>query len=512
MKKIQTERSIEPFLSGRIAVDVELPHLTTLYDGNVLSVSESGEILATLQTQNANCVAIKRNRVAAGCHNHIQIYEDGELKATMKHSATVLCMDFHPSGLLLVAGYSDTTVRVWDLRHYRCTHAFKGHSSIVSTVIFHPTDLKVISGCEDGKIKIWSLETRACLATLDSHVSLITDLSCHNGILLSVGRDKILSIWDLTNNTLKHTILAFEMLESVGLVKESLIFAAGERGIIRLWDLNSAKEIAESESLSSLGIVQAIQKENTIYCVTQDRNILVYHVDDDQNLIKTKCLIGFNDEILDSVFLGSNENHLCIASNSEILKVYDMNTFDCDLVHGHSEIILCLASNQAKELLATGSKDQTTRVWSMVDGFLQTVAICKGHTGAVTAIAFSGKTGQSLFTCSQDHTVKHWKVPPRFANDQHLEAEYTVAAHDGDINSIDVAPNEKFFCTGSQDKTAKIWKSEDGSLVGVLKGHRRGVWSTRFSPVEQVVVTSSGDKTIKIWSLSDLSCLKVFFF
>lgn len=55
----------------------------------------------------------------------------------------------------------------------------------------------------------------------------------------------------------------------------------------------------------------------------------------------------------------------------------------------------------------------------------------------------------------------------------------------------------------------QVWSSEDLSLVGVLRGHRRGVWCVNFSPVDQVLLTSSSDCTMKLWALSDLSCIKV---
>jgi WD40 repeat protein len=45
--------------------------------------------------------------------------------------------------------------------------------------------------------------------------------------------------------------------------------------------------------------------------------------------------------------------------------------------------------------------------------------------------------------------------------------------------------------------------------VGILKGHRRGIWCVEFSPVEQVLASSSADKTVKIWSVKDHTCLRV---
>jgi hypothetical protein len=36
-----------------------------------------------------------------------------------------------------------------------------------------------------------------------------------------------------------------------------------------------------------------------------------------------------------------------------------------------------------------------------------------------------------------------------------LHAKLTQKAHDKDINAIAIAPNDKLFCTGSHDRTAK---------------------------------------------------------
>lgn len=81
-----------------------------------------------------------------------------------------------------------------------------------------------------------------------------------------------------------------------------------------------------------------------------------------------------------------------------------------------------------------------------------------------------------------------------------------------DVNSVTVSPNDKLLASASQDRTAKLWSlAGEGSLglLGVCRGHRRGVWAVCFSPVDQVLATSSADGTTKLWSLQDFSCLKV---
>ena len=56
---------------------------------------------------------------------------------------------------------------------------------------------------------------------------------------------------------------------------------------------------------------------------------------------------------------------------------------------------------------------------------------------------------------------------------------------------------------------AQLWSVADGSHLGTMRGHRRGVWCVVFSPVDQCVATSSADCTIKLWAVEDCSCVKV---
>ena len=41
-----------------------------------------------------------------------------------------------------------------------------------------------------------------------------------------------------------------------------------------------------------------------------------------------------------------------------------------------------------------------------------------------------------------------------------LRVTAAVVAHDKDINTVAIAPNDSLLATGSQDKTAKVWKQQ----------------------------------------------------
>jgi U3 small nucleolar RNA-associated protein 13 len=145
---------------------------------------------------------------------------------------------------------------------------------------------------------------------------------------------------------------------------------------------------------------------------------------------------------------------------------------DCTICYGHSDLVLVTAASQKAPLLASGSKDNSIILWNVdleSEQKLELLETLKGHTGHVTALGFSTQSSKFLMSASQDRTVKCWDLASR-------KSKYTFQAHENDIQGLDVAPNDSCFATCSLDKTAKLWNSEDGSLLGTFKGHKRGVW------------------------------------
>jgi len=63
-----------------------------------------------------------------------------------------------------------------------------------------------------------------------------------------------------------------------------------------------------------------------------------------------------------------------------------------------------------------------------------------------------------MLTGSVDNTLKLWKGPTDDLTDspEQIYCTQTVLAHDRDINSVDMSPNDRLVLTGSRDKTAKV--------------------------------------------------------
>ncbi|TDL28077.1 U3 small nucleolar RNA-associated protein [Rickenella mellea] len=417
------------------------------------------------------------------------------------------------------------------------------------------------------------------VAVLEGHVSVPRglDVTPDGGWLVSGGRDSVVLIWDLTERQtvgtkskgiaqlhpkLVKTIPVLDRVEALGIMHENeklggnvvssstlRFFTGGGKGVIQIWDgqdgsllstIGREGHLTDEECRQEIVNAIYIPSISTIISAHSDHNILFHSLNTGSI---SRQLVGFNDEIVDVSFLSpsATDSHLAIAANSSLIRIYTLAENDSRLLSGHSGIVLCLARGVGGRVLASGAKDKTARLWtySSVSRMWRSVAICEGHAESVGAVALSqniltGDTDEDrakfMFTGSQDRTIKMWDLstvslaatsgPPTQVTHR-CRSLTTHKAHEKDINSLDVSPNDRLLASGSQDRTAKIYQIEyhtnlSGSvrgeikLLGICKGHKRGVWTVRFGKAERVLATGSGDKTIKLWSLDDFTCVKTF--
>ncbi|NEP39779.1 MAG: tetratricopeptide repeat protein [Okeania sp. SIO2G4] len=158
----------------------------------------------------------------------------------------------------------------------------------------------------------------------------------------------------------------------------------------------------------------------------------------------------------------------------------------------HSEGVSCLAISPDGQILASGSYDDTIKLWQLSTG--EEISTFTGHSDDVESVAFN-PNGEILASGSYDHTIKLWQLSTG-------KKIRTLRGHSNDIESLAFSPNGQILASGGDDNEIKLWQVSTGNELHTLRGHSQRVWSVAFSNDGQMLASGSGDNTIKIWHLA----------
>ncbi|KAL2179097.1 WD40-repeat-containing domain protein [Thermothelomyces heterothallicus CBS 202.75] len=433
-------------------------------------------------------------------------------------------------------------------------------------------------GTQDGRIRIFDLHKRTTVPVYadpkrkkEAHESNVQSIQYSPELhaLLSGSRDKTMTLWLWRDGAWQGTpMLRHELVESVGFLHEGRwMYAAGSSGLLRIWDTTThheitAKQDAKPEAEAILSAL-CLPHQSLILCAQSDFTLALYRVPSPADVASSGSLVlepfrrisGTHDEILDFTYVAPDQSLMAIATNSEdirLVSVADTETqadgeeggayfgHDVALLKGHEDIVMSLDVDWSGHWVASGAKDNTARLWRIdkANNSYTCYATFTGHLESVGAVALPKVVPPEnseafknpldhpppfLISGSQDRFVQKRDIP-RQSQKAKASSSLKRLAHEKDINALDVSPTGRLFASASQDKTVKIWDVERLEVQGILKGHKRGVWTVKFAPLhtpaiqgEQgsvsgrgVILTGSGDKTIKLWNLSDYTCLRTF--
>jgi WD40 repeat protein len=100
----------------------------------------------------------------------------------------------------IAAGYSDHTIRVFDMKSGVMKHEWKAHNNSVFTLRYSPDGAWLMSGSRDARIKVWNARDKyAPVTEVVAHLYAINhlDFSPDSKHFVTCSMDKSIKVWDL---------------------------------------------------------------------------------------------------------------------------------------------------------------------------------------------------------------------------------------------------------------------------------------------------------------------------
>lgn len=174
----------------------------------------------------------------------------------------------------------------------------------------------------------------------------------------------------------------------------------------------------------------------------------------------------------------------------------DLRTRVPTYLTGHTQEVCGLKWSPNNEYLASGSNDNTVRIWRSGSPISR---VLKGHESAVKALDWCPWKTSVLATGggSKDKSVKFWDVDSgRVVKSTSVNSQ---------VCSLLYCSKYKELVTGHgfQENDLKLWKASEMRLVSQFGTHDSRVLHMALSPDQCTLASLGADESLKFWKLSE---------
>lgn len=308
------------------------------------------------------------------------------------------------------------------------------------------------------------------------------------------------------SNCLVHSITGIpannEAIISVATLGRNIVYAGTEKGNIQILNTENCGVVqVKTVRCENAWVKSLVVAGKKVYSAHKDKKIRVWH--------RPRLPLSLKlSTIIPTMTMSEHLKNL-FRSGSFVERRHQKSP-----CFKHSDAISCLAIGLDDDFLYSGSWDKTVKVWRLSD--FVCVESIKAHDDAVNAIAVGGH--EMLFTASADGTVKAWKRATvcekgRCHHKLVIELKQGKDAPASPVNAIALSSDESVLYSGTSTSDINFWTSDEKSqeiisYKGTLKGHERSVLC--LMSVGKLLCSGSADKTIRIWKRETVSISETY--
>jgi WD40 repeat protein len=437
--------AIGDYLKTRVIQVSDWKEVLRLRRAGALAFSPDGQYLAMSEEEDIAIVSLSDGKA---------------LRILRGHKNIITCLAFSHDGKLLASASVDRTIALWNPSLGQVLRTMTRHTDTVNAVLFSEDDRQLFSVGNDRAIRVWQVadgrEMRHITGDLPGPAYKIAVSSDGQLVATILGAEiKLLDLRD-------------------GHVVRTLTVQGGSVTDVAF----SPKEqlLAASLCTSFSSEFECLQGEIRLWNVADGQVVRVWGKEHKAPI--TEIEFSPDGQMLVSIDVQSQARLWRVSTGEEVWKLEDVRA--------------PAAFSPDGKVLALVSSNGIT-LWRVEDQ--QIIIVISNFE--VKDMIFSAD-GQMLITNGGEEgdEIRFWDV----ATGKLLRR---LTWHTWVVLVLGLSSKGDRLVSGSADRTIKLWRMEDGSLIGSLFGYTGGVTSVAFSPDDKFVI-SGGEDGIAVWDVDAL--------
>jgi WD40 repeat protein len=395
------------------------------------------------------------------------------------------------NGRIYTSG-DDMTLRVWELDTGKPIRMWGPFEDETDSCAIDPSHGHAILGCDDGVVRVFDIDTGSPVAEIEAQSSGIKRVAVSpvSGDILSAAYDQRILIWDAGDMRLK---LELEFRPSIwersfNWTSDGKRLLAGTfDGTILVWDAATGRCIAEvgerGEGNACFNDVSGTPAGDVL-TVSDDGLLRLGRLTPSEARWAAEIEPRSGRILANAITIDAEYGMAASGAHNQKLHLFD---FDGRQLSGEIEVPLgegpinCVRishhpGHEGECFVAcySGSIVRVSRYGEILGKF-------PGNDGAVKALRLhpSNKIGVS---CSADNSLHSWDFD---GNRLH-----TFLGHMAIVDDVDIDPTGTMIASVSRDFTMKVYRLDDGSMLGSYSLGRRSPKAVCFADQDTVIVTN----------------------
>ncbi len=439
--------------------------------------------------------------------NGIHVWEvaTGRRLVSLKgHDNQIVQIRFSPDGARLVTASADRSVRIWDVssgpigRESGPLVMLQGHSAKVNHAVFSPDGAYVASSSDDRTVRYWNARTGEQLAVHCGHEGGVLAAAFRDdGSLASASADGTLRIWDVAGAECGSAIRGHSKF-----VYQVAFFPDGNRiasaawdGAACVWDPTTGRQLLRLDHGADRYVSSVAIHHDGQYLATLARpeggatmSVRLWDANTGSELKSWTLPNGWQGGRVAFAPRGDVFAAGCIDGR---VRLWDANArCEVGVLEGSKTPIRDVAFSPDGKWIAGACDDGdgNVRIWDVATQ--KQVHVLRGHTRGVYSLVWN-RAGTILASGSLDNTARLW--------DTTTWTEIAQLPQGADVYGVAFTRDDKLLACACADNLIRVWDVANRRELAELSGHRNYVHHLAFSPDGTRMISASGDQTLRVW-------------